>query len=428
MHFLFNRENHRAELRLSFDDLTSTLGAQLELYGHTWEINDRSVALTPDTVNVLFEGFSQEAIDVYGAHVHAGARYICIATEQPTGYGPDGLGGDFNFGRPDHMKGRQARFVEACRRLRFLAIWALVPGADTHAWYKRWCPNVGYLPSGFAPAQLRQARREPEFDFGMYGSIAEGGRRWQWLERLHKETGRSVHILGSKGIVPVGERDREMQRCKVLLQIRPNEEAELVSSSRVAASLHAGRCVVAEHHTRHQPYSRVVRFAPAAGFASFKRSCLLALGHWRGEYMVQLSRFQEILGPDRTMLPALEAAGIGRAPPPPSLVALSVWGGAVDPWLVRDLPEIRAAVPALRGGADRLVLRIYTSDVDVTRLSREKAIQELGEICDVELRGVAPDPATGVLAQDDASAQLREIAAAEAERQGQQVRFLEAAA
>jgi hypothetical protein len=81
-------------------------------------------------------------------------------------------------------------------------------------------------------------------------------------------------------------------------------------------------------------------------------------------------------------------------------------------------------VPALRGDAERLTLRIYTSDVDVTRLVGETAIQALGEICDVELRGVAPDPASGVFAGEDVLGQLREFASAEAARSGQRVCFL----
>jgi hypothetical protein len=160
---------------------------------------------------------------------------------------------------------------------------------------------VAHLPIGFAPAMLRRPAAAPEFDFGMYGSILKGGRRWRWLQRLHRETGASVHILGANGIVPVEERDREMQRCKVLLQIRPNEDSELVSSSRIAASLHAGRCVVSEFTRHHRPYSEVVRFAPEAGFASFRTSCQLALATWSGEYAAQLARFRAVLSPEATL-------------------------------------------------------------------------------------------------------------------------------
>lgn len=420
MHFLFNRENHKAELRFSFDDTTSTIGAQLEHFGHTWEINDRQVSFAADTVNVLFEGFSEEALQVYGAHVRQGARYLCIATEQPTGYDAHGMGGEFNFGKPDHMHGRQAKFIEACDRLDFVAIWPLVAGDETLAWYRRWCPRVAHLPIGFAPRMLRSPAREPEFDFGMYGSIPEGARRWRWLERLHQETGASVHILGSKGIVPVEERDAEMQRCRVLLQIRPSEDSELVSSSRIAASLHAGRCVVAEHHRLPGLYGQVARFAPEPGFASFRRSCQLALAHWRGEYLQQMAAFREILSPEATLLPALEAAGIGRGVPRPALVAVTVWGGEVDTWLTRDLPQIQAGVPALRGKAERLIVRVYTSDVDVRRLAGEPGIQALGEICDVELRGMAPDPADAIFA--DGGARVHELAATEAARSGHSLR------
>src|SRR5215469_9524900 len=152
--FLFHLFQHTPAGRQSLVDVIGIIGNQLRALGHNAihdPLNDdaypRGWFPASRGFNVIVEGFTPHTIaEIAAAHAE-GARFICLATEEPT---PKG----FNHGTSKEMVARQEIFPEAMKY--FEGIIHLVPGKRITDWYVQFAPTaqaeLGY--PGFAFPQM----------------------------------------------------------------------------------------------------------------------------------------------------------------------------------------------------------------------------------------------------------------------------------
>jgi|HubBroStandDraft_6_1064221.scaffolds.fasta_scaffold223096_2 hypothetical protein len=321
MRFLFHLFNHNQVGARSLEDVLFIFGNQLRALGH-WVLhdpeNDRGrsrgrpdptkrqilFAHGPDEINVIVEGFTDPVIQIVAeARQQLGARFLCLATEEPTAAG-------FNHGTQKEMVGRQEKFGAAMRY--FDGILHLVPGARVTRWYSQFGVPAAQAELGFAPNLLRaDAVREPKFDFGFYGSLTP--RRLALLKRLRDYVAPSRHAVRIVADFATGaERDRAMQNAKVIVQVRKFEEMGLVSSSRCNTALCCGRPVVAEAHDEalSAPWDRIVHFTRSED--EFLLACKRARDVWRELHGQQFAEFMHRLTPEVCVGRALASLRLGE--------------------------------------------------------------------------------------------------------------------
>ncbi len=293
-YFLFHAWQHSKDGRRSLEDPIGIVSHQLRALGHQtiWDpendardAKDILFAHGDDQFNIILEGFTPEVIElIKRAHEDLGARFICLATEEPT---PTG----FNHGVTKDMVERQEMFPEAMKY--FDGILHLVPGCTE--WYARWAP-AAYVELGFAPALVRPQRiTQPKFDFGFYGSVTP--RRMALLKKLRDFVSPSRYAVRIVGDFAKDEdRNLAMQDCKIVVQIRKFEEMGLVSSSRCVTSLCLGRPVIAEPHELSSPWDTIVKFTQSE--QEFLLTCRMARANWRDFHGAQFHRFMTTLTPE----------------------------------------------------------------------------------------------------------------------------------
>lgn len=256
MQFAFWLGNHNKLGQRSLEDVIGIAGHQLRALGHraVWDQSNAKVLRGGDGINVVVEGFTRGeggSIEKLAETYNQGARWLCLATEEPT---PKG----FNWGRQQEMVFRQETFRDAAKF--FEGILHLVPGQHVTDWYGQYAPTA-YAELGYAPTLVRPGNlREPEFDFGFYGSLSP--RRLRILKRLARRIGTEKAIRVVADFSSQEDRDRDMRNAKVICQVRKYDEMGLVSSSRCNTALCLGRPVVAEAHELSKPWDEIVKFTP----------------------------------------------------------------------------------------------------------------------------------------------------------------------
>lgn len=319
MLFLFNMMQHHKVGQATLEDVVNIMGGQLRALGHDcmWDKANNSLlakdhemdyVLTSDdgtqrtvrvsadnpAYNVLVEGFTNDTMmDVVQEHYAKGARFIILATEEPTDKG-------FNHGIDPEMAKRQFAFHRVADYAD--AILHLVPGQDVTDWYGQFAPSA-YAELGHATGLEKFGGPEPEFDFGFFGSLSP--RRHNILHKKLSRYG-SVHYVCN--FPSPADRDREMRRCKVIVQLRKFEEMGLVSSSRCNTALHLGRPVIAEPHDLCKPWDEVVKFSRDE--RTFYADAAMAKGLWRGLHAAQFNKFKEKFTPEHCIGAPLRAIGI----------------------------------------------------------------------------------------------------------------------
>lgn len=292
--FLFHTWNHTLEGRRSLEDPITIVSHQLRALGH-WTLWDPSNDERPanqimfahgeDEWNILVEGFTPDIVNVIAeAKRSTGARFLCLATEEPTERG-------FNHGTQPEMVRRQEVFPEAMKH--FDGILHLVPGCTD--WYARYAPSA-YVELGYAPALVRPQHvlGEPQYDFGFYGSMSP--RRLALLKKLRDFVGTRHTVRIVMDFATQAERDLAMQSAKVIVQVRKFDEMGLVSNSRCSTALCLGRPVIAEPHELSSPWDEIVKFTKSE--QEFLLTCRLAYKNWRALWASQFARFKERLPPE----------------------------------------------------------------------------------------------------------------------------------
>lgn len=297
--FLFNLFNHGEMGQRSLEDVIGIFGHQLRALGHTavWNVANDKFVTAAEGWNVIVEGFTPESIGVIAEAHNNGARFLILATEEPTERG-------FNHGTSAEMIMRQRTFAEGARFCD--GIFHLVPGDGITAWYKQHAP-AAYVELGYAPTLIRPADGiDPDYDFGFFGSVSP--RRLALLKRLARRAGteKAVKIVGD--FATQADRDRDMRRAKVILQIRKFDAMGLVSSSRCNTALSIGRPVVAEPHALSKPWDEVVHFSKSED--AFISDALAMRGMWKGIHAGQFRRFVDKFSPEVCVGAALRKIGL----------------------------------------------------------------------------------------------------------------------
>lgn len=303
MQFSFFMTMHTDIGQRSLEDVCGIMGNQLRALGHHAIVDPRNSAVETavfvhgkDGINILVEGFTEQWIQVLaGAHAW-GARFVILATEEPT---PKG----FNWGTQREMVRRQEIFPEAAKYAD--GILHLVPGDHVTAWYSQFAPSAP-AELGYAPAMFRPGGPPPDWEFGFYGSVTP--RRYKILKKLARMTmsDKAVKIMST--FETQTERDTEMRKAKVILQIRKFDAMGLVSSSRCNTSLMIGRPIVAEPHDLVKPWNEVIDFAPT--MEAFYASAMLTKSVWRGVWEKQLERFKAKMSPEFCVGEPLRRIGV----------------------------------------------------------------------------------------------------------------------
>lgn len=264
------------------------LGHQLRALGHTaiWDTTNRQFLNTKngEGLNIVVEGFTPAAIEVMANAYAQGARFIILATEEPTPRG-------FNHGTQQEMVYRQKTFPDAAKYAE--GIICLVPGKHVTDWYGQFAPTA-WTELGYAPSLVRPNDTIPTHDFGFYGSLTR--RRLTILRRLAKRANslKAVRIVAD--FKTQVERDVAMREARVVVQLRKFESMGLVSSSRCNTALCLGRPVVAEPHNLSKPWDEIVSFTNS--MEQFFDVCLFMRSTWRHVREQQFERFKTLLSPD----------------------------------------------------------------------------------------------------------------------------------
>ena len=300
MQFVFWLANHSHAGQRSLEDVIMIMGAQLQALGHraVWKKDNQCFVTKEHGLNILVEGFTDASINIMADYHAQGARFVILATEEPTPRG-------FNHGIDQEMVRRQQRFPEAAKYAE--AIWHLVPGKHVTDWYGQFAPTAP-VELGYAHALLRPRITdcEPTYDFGFYGSLTR--RRHQILKRLANRTGKHRAIRVVNDFATQAERDQAMREARVIVQIRKEEKMGLVSSSRCNTALMIGRPVIAEPHELSKPWDEVVRFSQS--LEKFYDEAMILRGPWRGIHRDQFDKFRDKLSPVACVGPALAQIGI----------------------------------------------------------------------------------------------------------------------
>lgn len=301
MQWLANLCNHSPEGQRSLEDPLGIFGKMLRALGHSivWDPKNDKFLTGPGTMNLIVEGFTDSFIEVIATAHAQGARFVILATEEPTARG-------FNQGTQPEMVMRQKTFPLGAKYAD--GILHLVPGDHVTQWFSQFAPTA-YVELGYAPDLVRRAEPrgiEPPFDFGFYGSMSK--RRMQILKRLAKISGKEKAVRIMADFRTQDERDAAMREAKVIVQIRKFEAMGLVSSSRCNTALMIGRPVLAEPHLLSHPWDEVVTFTKTLeGFYDVAR---LMRFQWQSAHAAQFDRFKTMLTPEWCVGRALKQIGL----------------------------------------------------------------------------------------------------------------------
>jgi hypothetical protein len=303
MQFLFQLFNHSESEQVPLHDLVYIIGRQLEALGHSavWRPQNDRFLRRSEGVNLVFERFGPAATAVLAREHAKGARFVCLATEEPI----EGKG--FNHGCGDGMTARMEAFGEAARY--FDGILHLVPGDHVQRWYGQYAPSA-FIEMGYAPGLVRRDDGvEPDYAFGFFGVLSE--RRQAILEVLTRyaaAAGIAKPLRIEASFVPQAARDRIIRQARVVVQIRKFEPMGLVSSSRCNVALMLGRPVIAEPHDLSRPWDEVVRFAPSLD--AFFIEAIAMQAAWRDVHRDQFARLRERFSPERCLGEPLRRIGL----------------------------------------------------------------------------------------------------------------------
>lgn len=307
--FLFQLYNHDELGQKSLEDVIGIVGHQLQALGHKASRNkDNGTWLARESgINVVVEGFTEASIDMMADGFNNGARFLILATEEPTTRG-------FNYGSTRGMRQRQEMFPHAARFCE--GILHFVPGEAVTRWYSQFAPSaqaeLGYAPSLVRPNDFFP----PTFDFGFFGSLS--GRRYSIIKKLANRTNKENGVRVCNDFSAQPERDKKMREAKVIIQLRKFERMGLVSSSRCNTALSIGRPVVAEPHNLSKPWDEIVKFSSTLeGFYDYAQ---FICATWKMVHAEQFDKFKRILTPEFCVGEPLRKIGLDLRPQPPYVV------------------------------------------------------------------------------------------------------------
>lgn len=308
-HFHFSLFQHSKLGKATLEDVVDTLIWMIVDLGHTvsrFDGVDKGFLVGDNCYNIVFESFGEQSGPSTARQIDAGAKVICIVTENPTRNTWNNIKTGFYAERWGHFKRLAPRFH---------ALWCLVPGAADKLRYMN--RNGVDIELGYSAIREKKfldipavqafnnSGTKPLYDFGFFGGLTE--RRRRTFDRM-REQGCNIHML-SKGItaeflkdfdaalmadyVDPAKRNGAMLNCKVILHPAAHHKWGIVSNSRCVTALHLGKPVVCEP-TMPSIWQKIVAFS--SGFDQpFIDLCKDVLNRWEQEREEQLARFRELL-------------------------------------------------------------------------------------------------------------------------------------
>ena len=300
MIFLCNLFNHNEIGQKSLEDVVGIWGHQMRALGHTvvWEQSNARFFGPGEGINVIVEGFFEYHVPIIAEAYQKGARFLMLATEEPTDKG-------FNHGTQTEMIERQRVFPKVAKY--FDGILHFVPGQRITDWYGQFAP-AAQVELGYAPTLVRSHGIVPDYEFGFYGSLTP--RRLKLLKRLANKINSAKAVKVVSDFKDQVDRDAQMSHAKVIIQVRKFDEMGLVSASRCNTALCIGRPVVAEPHdlSMSKPWDEIVAFGTT--MEDFFSKAILAKAMWKGVWRDQMDKFKEKLSPEICVGKPLRDIGI----------------------------------------------------------------------------------------------------------------------
>src|SRR4029077_15119940 len=99
MLFVVNMFNHNILGQRSLEDVVGIFGHQLRALGHEciWDPSNAKFLDQSSGINIIVEGFTPASVAAIAEAYRSGARFLCLATEEPI----EGKG--FNHGKEREM-------------------------------------------------------------------------------------------------------------------------------------------------------------------------------------------------------------------------------------------------------------------------------------------------------------------------------------
>jgi hypothetical protein len=249
--------------------------------------------------NLIIENFCEDWILQTLSEVHIqGGRFIVIAMEEPT----EGKG--FNNSFREEFILRKKSFC-LCKPY-IDGILYLTPGEYTHNWYNQYAP-AAFAELGYTETLIRPIYcKEPIYDFGFFGSIF--GRRMAILKKLIKRLNNPKTLLAIGSFPSPQERDEEMQKVKVILQIRKRNDIDFVSSCKCNTALCLGRPTISEPVSMDSPWTDIINISKSED--SFLDEAIDLLNNWEFVYEKQFNMFKKNLSPEFCIGAPLKEIGV----------------------------------------------------------------------------------------------------------------------
>lgn len=238
---------------------------------------------------MLFECFDTQAIGNLQVARDCGARFVIIGTEVPGKTA-------FNEGYRSDMEARQQIFPHAACLAE--ALWVLAP--DPLGWYATLGVPTAKIELGYSRALVEESAVQPTYDFCFYGIMTDY--RHRVLKRF-EAAGLNV-VVTPHHATPV-VRNAVIQSARAVLEIGSYENSRLISSSRCATSLHAGRPVFCEPRDASVdgPWRGIVTVATSDAEMFAEARSLVS--DWQGCYSRQMVKFSGLLDAERCLGTAL---------------------------------------------------------------------------------------------------------------------------
>lgn len=297
--FSINRFNHSPIHRMGLDDITFILAGMLNDLGHKVILDDHRTYQDP-LVNILFEGFTAQAIDLVKRSKDENARIVLVLDALPTDKGFEGH--DANFLRGQRMDGFMTVAPLAD------AIWCTDPGAVE--WCTQMNKNSTLISLGWSQhlddelATMSPDAEAPSADFCFFGEMTP----WRRSMLLDLRKTRSV-LLPKKtpndpNYMSLADRNAMVRASRAVLCPQAFPGQQHFSQSRALMALMLGRAVGFQNDVPLPPY-----WSSIARISESKDTDFL-LENWRALHVSQMAVLLETLPPAFCLGDALKRLGV----------------------------------------------------------------------------------------------------------------------
>lgn len=279
-------------------DVAGAISGQFESLGMRCGASDDEIARSP-VQNIVFEAWGPGSDEFLRGLRESDHILNCVFTETPGRRGKPFSNALNNMNRKDMFE-RAAAWPKASKY--FDRVFCLVPEATD--WLRQFNDNVAHIELGFAPTRLVRwlKAEQPIYDFVFFGSKTP---RRQNIIKAFESKGFTFAPVDEFAPIPV--RNQAIRLSKIGLGIKGLKGWSIHSNSRYCTLLHAGRAVCAESLTGLPTFwSKIITVVPPSQFID---AAAAMLDNYEAEWGRQIEAYNELLSPEKNLLPALIATG-----------------------------------------------------------------------------------------------------------------------